>query len=250
MLTFAGFLLLGGRAADVFGRRRVFLFGLVLFTAASLLGGLARDPAWLITARALQGIGGAFLSPATLTIVVTTFAGPQRARAIAVWSAVAGAGGAVGSLLGGVLTSELSWRWILFVNIPVGVTVAVAAVVYLKETRQPTGPDGRRPRLDFVGALTVTAGLGTLVYAVIGTNTYGWGSTRTLSILAGAVILLAVFVVTQLRPTSTPLVPFRLFRSRVVSGATLVMLLVGAAFFSMFYFLSLYLQNVLGFGAL
>ncbi len=249
VLTFAGFLLLGGRAADLFGRRRVYLFGLGLFTVASLVGGLAQDSAWLTTARAVQGIGGAFLSPATLTIIVTTFSGARMAKALGIWSAVAGAGGAAGSILGGVLTSEISWRWVLFVNIPIGVAASVAALVYLTEARrQERGQDA--PKLDIGGAITVTAGLGALIYAIVGTDTHSWGSTYTLSILGVAAALLATFAFIQLRVAATPLVPFRLFRSRSVTGSNIVMFLVGAAFFSMWYFLSLYLQNVLGYGAL
>ena len=249
VLTFAGFLLLGGRAADLFGRRRVYVFGLGLFTAASLVGGLAQNSAWLTTARAVQGIGGAFLSPATLTIIVTTFSGARMAKALGVWSAVAGAGGAAGSILGGVLTAGLSWRWVLFVNIPIGVAATVAALAYLTEARRPAGA-GPTPKLDVAGAITVTAGLGTLIYAIVGTDTHAWGSTRTLSLLGASAVLLAVFAVIESRFATTPLVPFRLFRSRSVTGANVVMFLVGAAFFSMWYFMSLYLQNVLGYGAL
>jgi EmrB/QacA subfamily drug resistance transporter len=249
VLTFAGFLLLGGRAADLFGRRRVYLFGLGLFTIASLVGGLAQNSDWLTAARAVQGIGGAFLSPATLTIIVTTYSGPRMAKALGTWAAVAGAGGAAGSILGGVLTAELSWRWVLFVNIPIGAAVTVAALLYLTEAKRGER-DKNSPRLDIGGAITVTAGLAALIYAIVGTDTHAWGSTYTLSILAVAAVLLAVFVVIQLRVAHTPLVPFRLFRSRSVGGANIVMFLVGAAFFSMWYFLSLYLQNVLGYGAL
>lgn len=249
VLTFAGFLLLGGRAADLFGRRRVYLFGLALFTGASLVGGLAQNSAWLTAARAVQGIGGAFLSPATLTIIVTTFSGAQMARALGVWSAVAGGGGAAGSVLGGVLTAEISWRWILFVNIPIGIAAGLAAVWYLTEGRREPGTDSVR-RLDVPGAVTVTAGLGALIYAIVGTDTHPWGSAYTLSFLGIAAVLLAVFAFTQLKVASAPLVPFRLFRSRSVTGANLVMLLVGAAFFSFWYFLSLFLQNVLGYSAL
>ena len=249
VLTFAGFLLLGGRAADLFGRRRVYLFGLGLFTIASLVGGLAQNSAWLTVARAVQGIGGAFLSPATLTIIVTTFSGPRMAKALGTWAAVAGAGGAAGSILGGVLTAELSWRWVLFVNIPIGIAVAVAALLYLTESTR-RARDENSPRLDIGGAITVTAGLGALIFAIVGTDTHAWGSTYTLSILAVAAVLLAIFAFIELRVAHTPLVPFRLFRSRSVSGANIVMFLVGAAFFSMWYFLSLYLQNVLGYGAL
>ena len=249
VLTFAGFLLLGGRAADLFGRRRVYLAGLGLFTVASLAGGLAQDSGWLTAARAVQGVGGAILSPATLTIIVTTFSGARTAKALGIWSAVAGAGGAAGSLLGGVLTAEISWRWVLFVNIPVGAAAMVAAMLYLTESRRSPS-EGPAPRLDVVGAVLVTAGLGALIYAIVGTDTHPWGSTRTLSVLAAAVVLLLAFAVVELRVATTPLVPFRLFRSRPVSGANIVMFLVGAAFFSFWYFVSLYLQNVLGYDAL
>jgi EmrB/QacA subfamily drug resistance transporter len=249
VLTFAGFLLLGGRAADLFGRRRVYLFGLGLFTVASLAGGLAQNSAWLTTARAVQGVGGAFLSPATLTIIVTTFSGARMAKALGIWSAVAGAGGAAGSILGGVLTAEVSWRWVLFVNIPIGAAATAAALVYLTESKRRQR-DENAPKLDIAGAVTVTAGLGALIYAIVGTDTHAWGSTYTLSILAVAAVLLAIFTYIQVNAASTPLVPFRLFRSRSVTGSNIVMFLVGAAFFSMWYFMSLYLQNVLGFDAL
>ena len=248
VLTFAGFLLLGGRAADLFGRRRIYLLGLCLFTLASLLGGLAESSTWLTAARAAQGVGGAIVSPATLTIIVTTFKGVKLPKALGVWSAVAGAGGAAGSIFGGVLTAELSWRWVLFVNIPIGMVGVLAAVLYLAERR---GHDAKSPgSLDFGGALTVTAGLGVLVYAIVGTGTHAWLSSYTLTWLGVAVALLAVFAVIELRVVSRPLVPFRMFRSRSVSGANAVMLLVGAAFFSMWYFLSLYMQNVLAYSAL
>jgi EmrB/QacA subfamily drug resistance transporter len=249
VLTFAGFLLLGGRAADLFGRRRVYLFGLGLFTVASLAGGLAQNSSWLTSARAVQGIGGAFLSPATLTIIVTTFSGVRLAKALGIWSAVAGAGGAAGSILGGVLTSELSWRWVLFVNIPIGIAAAVAALLFLTEAKRHQR-DEHAPKLDIGGAITVTAGLGALIFAIVGTDTHAWGSTYTLSILGVAAVLLVIFAFIQLMVASTPLVPFRLFRSRSVTGSNIVMFLVGAAFFSMWYFMSLYMQNVLGYGAL
>jgi EmrB/QacA subfamily drug resistance transporter len=255
VLAFAGFLLFGGRAADLFGRRRIYLFGMGLFTLASLAGGLAQSPDWLTAARAVQGVGGAFLSPASLTLIVTTFSDQQRrTRAIAAWSAVAGAGGAAGAILGGVLTAELSWRWVLFVNLPVGVITIAVAAAYLTELRRPG--DGRpaqgaaRPPLDVGGALTITAGLGALVYAIIETGTHPWLSAPTLSALAVAVVLLAAFAVIECRLATAPLVPFRLFGSRSVAGANLVMLPVGAAFFSMWYFLSLYFQDVLGYSAL
>jgi EmrB/QacA subfamily drug resistance transporter len=245
VLTFAGFLLLGGRAADTFGRRKIFLFGLFLFVGASLIGGFAQTAGWLTAARAVQGIGGAALSPATLTIIITTFSGRQLARALGLWSAMGGAGGAVGVLLGGILTAELSWRWVLFINVPIGLVTAVVAIVFLGEARG-TGP---RQRLDVPSAVTVTAGLASLVYAIVGTDQYPWGSAHTLSWLAVAAVLLAVFFVLQVRGKN-PLMPLRLFRIRGVSGANIIMLLVGAVFFSMWYFLSLYLQDVLRYGAL
>ncbi len=246
VLTFAGFLLLGGRAADLYGRRRVFLFGLILFCAASLVGGFAQNAAWLTAARAVQGVGGAVLSPATLTILVTTFTGKELARALGLWSAMGGAGGAVGVVLGGILTAELSWRWVLFINVPIGAIAFVAALAYLTESRRPDAEQ----RLDVLGAITVTAGLFALIFAIVGTATYPWTSARTLSILAVAAVLLGAFAWIELRVAHSPLVPFSLFKLRSVSGANLVMLLVGAAFFSMWYFLTLYLQNVLGYSPL
>ena len=250
VLTFAGFLLLGGRAADLFGRRRVFVAGLGLFTLASVAGGAAQTAGWLTAARAVQGIGGALLSPATLTIIVTTFPPDRRARALGIWSAVAGAGGAAGSILGGILTSALSWRWVLFVNIPIGVIATIAALAWLTETARSDHDVAPARRLDVAGAVTVTAGLGVLIYAIVGTESHPWGSAQTVALLVVAAILLAVFAVVELRLARVPLVPLDLFRSRSVSGANAVMFLVGAVFFSMWYFLSLYLQNVLGYSAL
>jgi MFS family permease len=186
------------------------------------------------------------LSPATLTIVVTTFSGRRLATALGAWSAVAGAGGAVGSLLGGVLTAELSWRWVLFVNIPIGLAAIVAALLFLTEIRRPD----RQQTLDVAGAIVVTAGLGTFIYAIVGTDTNPWGSAHTLAILGVAAVLLALFVLIERRWAAHPLVPFGLFRSRWVTGANAVMVLVGGCFFAMWYFLSLYLQNVHGNGAL
>jgi EmrB/QacA subfamily drug resistance transporter len=247
VLTFAGFLLLGGRAADLFGRRRVYLLGMLLFTAASLFGGVAQNAAWLTSARALQGVGGAMVSPATLTIIVTSFRGARLPRALGVWGAVAGAGGVVGSLLGGVLTAELSWRWVLFVNIPIGIVAIAAAVTYLTEVRPLAGERARS--LDVAGAISVTAGLGVLIYAIVGTDTHAWLSTYTLSLLGAGVVLLLAFTFIELKVAARPLVPFRIFGSRSVSGANAVYLFVGGAF-SVWYFLSLYTQNVLGYSAL
>ena len=246
VLTFAGFLLLGGRAADLFGQRRVFLAGLTIFTLASLAGGFATNSAWLTAARAVQGFGGAILSPATLTIIVTTFAGTQRARAIGMWSAVAGAGGATGALLGGILVQELSWRWVLFINVPIGIALAVLALAVLPEFRRE---QDRRP-LDVYGAVLVTGGLSTAVYGIVNTTTYGWTSTRTVVTLAIAACLLAGFWLVETKVVELPLVPMRFFKSRTATGANVVMMLVGAAFFSMWYFLTLFMQDVLGYDPL
>jgi EmrB/QacA subfamily drug resistance transporter len=241
VLTFGGFLLLGGRLADLLGRRKMFLVGLVVFSLASMLGGLAQSEAWLIAARALQGLGAAIVSPAALSILATTFAeGAERNRALGVWGAVAGAGGAAGVLLGGILTSGLSWRWVLFVNVPIGLACAYAAPRVLLESRVET----ERRTYDVPGAITVTAGLALLVYAVVHAVTAGWGATETIVELAGAVLLLVAFVAIELR-TAQPLMPFSIFRLRTLRGANLIGLLVGMSLFSMFFFISLYLQQVL-----
>ena len=249
VLTFAGFLLLGGRAADLYGRRRVFIGGLALFSLASLACGFAQTATELTAARAVQGLGGAVLSPATLTIIMTTFTdGKARHRAIGMWSAVAGAGGASGALLGGILTSGLGWRWVFFINVPIGAVAIAASYMLLNETRSP---DANRS-LDVPGAITATAGLGALVYAIVETSTpgRGWGSAHTLIPLAIAVVLLAAFVVIQQRLAKAPLMPLSLFRSRSVSVANSVMALLGVVFFSMWYLLTLYMQDVHGYGPL
>jgi EmrB/QacA subfamily drug resistance transporter len=243
-LTFGGFLLLGGRAADLFGRRKIFILGLAMFSGASLICALAPNKGLLIGARAIQGLGAAVLSPATLTILTTTFRKPaERARALGIWSAMAAIGGASGALFGGILTDLLSWRWIFYINIPIGLLTIVAARAALVDTKA----EGHRPALDVLGAFTVTGGLVALVYAIAGTDAHAWGSTDTLIPLAVAVILLVAFIVVEARVASTPLVPFRLFRSREVTGANLAMLLVGGAIFAMWLFLSLYMQDVLHF---
>jgi len=244
-LTFGGFLLLGGRMADLLGRRRLFVVGLILFSFASLLGGLAQSPETLIAARALQGLGAAILSPAALSIITTTFAeGAERNRAMGVWGAVAGSGGAVGVLLGGVLTEYAGWEWVLFVNVPIGVAVAFAATRVLAESRE-TGPRN----FDIAGAITITAGLSLLVYALVDTVNAGWGSTQTLALIAIALVLIAGFLAIELRAKS-PLVSFRIFRNRTLTGANVVGLLVAMALFAMFFFVSLYMQQVLGYDAL
>src|SRR5579862_6291095 len=195
-LTFGGFLLLGGRLSDLLGRRRMFIVGLVVFSLASLAGGLAQSESWLITARAVQGLGAAIISPAALSIITTTFAdGPERNRALGIWGAVAGAGGAAGVLLGGVLTSGLSWRWVLFVNVPIGIAAAALAPGTLVESRAEDAGQG----FDLPGAVTVTAGLALLVYAVVDAVNRGWGSSTTLLRLAGAAVLLVAFVIIEMR---------------------------------------------------
>jgi EmrB/QacA subfamily drug resistance transporter len=246
-LTFGGLLLFGGRLADLFGRKRIFLLGLVLFTGASLLGGFAQNQATLIIARALQGVGGAVLSPATLTILTLTFTEARaRAKALGVWTAVAAGGGAAGALFGGILTDLLSWRWILFVNVPIGIAAFMLARFYLRESRA----EGERQRLDIAGSLTVTTGLIVLVYGIVSTDRHPWGSAQTIITLMIAAVLLAAFVLIEGRLASHPLMPLRLFRSRAVSGANAVMFLVGAAMFAMWFFLTLYLQQVLGYSPL
>src|SRR3984885_14294512 len=245
-LTFGGFLMLGGRMADLLGRRRMFMLGLALFSVASFAGGVAQSEAWLIAARAVQGLGAAIVSPAALSIITTTFAeGSERNRALGIWGAVAGAGGAAGVLLGGILTSGLSWRWVLFVNVPIGLAAATAAPRLLLESHAEDGTEG----FDIPGAVTVTAGLALLVYAVVDAVNVGWGSTGTLLRLAGAAILLVVFVAIERRQRH-PLLPFSIFRLRTLRGADIVGLLIGMSLFSMFFFISLYLQDVLHFSAI
>jgi EmrB/QacA subfamily drug resistance transporter len=225
VLVFGGFLLLGGRLADLIGRRRLFILGLLLFGIASFLGGLASNEGQLITARAVQGLGGALLSPAALSILVNTFSeGSERNRALGVWGAVAGSGGAVGTLLGGVLTDSLGWEWVLFVNAPVCALVAFGSARVLSESR-----DEARPRLDVAGAVLITAGLAVLIYALVDAKDAGWGSTQTIK---------------------APLVPFGIFRNRTLTGANVTAVFVAMSLFSMFYFITLYLQFVLGYDAL
>jgi EmrB/QacA subfamily drug resistance transporter len=245
-LTFGGFLLLGGRLADLLGRRRMFMTGLILFSSASLAGGIAQSEAWLIVARAVQGLGGAIVSPAALSIITTTFAeGAERNRALGVWGAVAGAGGAAGVLLGGILTTGLSWRWVLFVNVPIGLVCAALAPRVIGESRAETGTRA----FDVPGAITVTAGLALLVYALVDAVNAGWGSTATLGKLAGALALIAVFLVVEARHRA-PLMPFSIFRLRTLRGADTVALLIGMSLFSMFFFISLYMQQVLHYSPL
>jgi EmrB/QacA subfamily drug resistance transporter len=246
-LTFGGFLLLGGRLADFFGRRRVFMIGMALFSVASLLGGLAQSETWLIAARAAQGLGAAIASPAALSIITTTFAeGSERNRALGIWGAVAGAGGAAGVLLGGMLTEWAGWEWVLFVNVPIGAFVVWQAPRRLVESS--VGEESERS-LDLPGAVTVTGGLALLVYAMVDATSAGWTSTATILRIAGALVLLAAFVVIESR-TRRPLVPFAVFRRRTLRGANIVGVLIGMSLFSMFFLITLYLQQVLGDSAL
>ena len=246
VLTFGGFLLLGGRAADRLGRRRVFMTGLVLFAAASLVGGFAQSEGWLIAARAVQGLGAAIVSPAALSIVTTTFRdGAERNRALGIWGAIAGSAGAAGVLLGGVLTEWAGWEWVLWVNVPIGVVAAAIAPSLIAESRSES--DTRS--YDVAGAITVTAGLSLLAYALLDVNSAGWGSAQTIELLAASAALLAAFVAIELR-SRAPLVPFGIFRFGSVTGANVVGVLLGASLFSMFLFLSLYMQQVLGYSAI
>jgi len=244
-LFFGGFLLLGGRLADRLGRRRMFIAGMILFALASLAGGLAQSELWLIIARSVQGLGAALVSPAALSIVTTTFTeGSERNKALGVWGAVAGSGGAAGVLLGGVLTKFAGWEWVLFVNVPIGLAAAFLAPRLLGESR-----DHRTKSFDVAGAVTVTGGLALLVYSLVDANQAGWGSARTIGLGAVALALLAAFVVIE-RRTREPLVPFSIFRLKTLRGSNIVALLIGMSLFSMFFFISLYMQQILGYDAL
>jgi EmrB/QacA subfamily drug resistance transporter len=245
-LTFGGFLLLGGRLADLLGRRRMFIAGLTLFALASLVGGFAQSEMWLIIARGVQGLGAALVSPAALSIVTTTFKeGAERNTALGVWGAVAGSGGAAGVLLGGMLTEWAGWQWVLFVNVPIGLIAAFLAPRLLRESRDE---DSMR-HFDVAGAVTVTGGLAIGVYALVDANNAGWTSTQTLGLGAVSLALLAAFGVIESR-SRKPLVPFSIFRLRTLRGSNVVGLLIGMSLFAMFFFISLYLQQVLGYSAL
>jgi EmrB/QacA subfamily drug resistance transporter len=244
-LFFGGFLLLGGRAADLLGRRRVFLVGIVLFSAASLLSGLAWSEGSLIAARALQGLGAAIISPAALSILTTTFEeGPERNTALGAWGAVGAFGAVAGVLLGGILTDLLSWEWIFYINVPVGVLGFVLAPILLDESR-----DAHARSYDVPGAALVTGGLVVLVYAITQANEYGWGSIETFAFFAAAIALLVAFVVWEAR-TRDPLMPLSIFRLRTLVGANIAGLILGTVLFSMFLMLTLYMQQVLGYSPL
>jgi EmrB/QacA subfamily drug resistance transporter len=242
-LVFGGFLLLGGRASDLFGRQRLFIAGVVVFTAASLVNGIATSSGVLVGGRALQGLGAALVSPAALSIVTTTFAeGRERTKALGVWSAIAAGGGAFGLILGGLLTETLSWRWVFFVNLPIGIAAALLSLRFIPNTRAEEKPHSA----DVGGAVTVTGGLLLLVYAIVKAQSYGWGDIKTIGLFAGAVALLAAFVAIELRSRS-PLIRLGIFRMRSLTSSNLSMLLVASGMFSMFYFASIYVQEILGY---
>jgi EmrB/QacA subfamily drug resistance transporter len=245
-LIFGGFLLLGGRAADLLGRKRLFVAGVILFSAASLLNGFAQSSGILIIGRGLQGLGGALVSPAALSIVTTTFTdGSDRTKALGVWSAIAAGGAAVGLLMGGVLTDLASWRWVFFVNVPVGVATVVLALRYISESRAEVA----HRSYDVAGAVTVTGGLVVLVYAIVKAQPYGWGSPHTLGLIAVSIALLGAFVAIE-RRAKAPLMRLSIFRIRALTVADTSLLLVASAMFGMFFFASLYVQEVLGYSPL
>ncbi|MDG9706341.1 MFS transporter [Streptomyces sp. DH37] len=246
-IAVCGFLLLGGRLADLFGQRRIFLAGAGLFTLASCVGGLADGPATLVLARGFQGLGAAVMAPATLTVLGSNFTEPAaRARAFGMWSAVSGAGGAIGVLVGGMITEWFSWRWILLVNVPLGLALLAVVRWAVPETRRPEKGRG----LDVPGAVTVTLGLMAVVYAIAESHTHGWRSPQVVTALTAGVALLALFLLIQARLAAHPLVPLGVFRNRPVATANAVAFCSIAALFSTFYFFTLVLQHVLGYSPL
>src|ERR687885_574117 len=243
VIAFGGFLLLGGRAADLLGRRRVFMAGLLVVAVASLAAGFATNQGQLIAARAAQGLGAAIISPAALSIVTSLFRdGAERNKALGAWGAVAGSAGAAGVLLGGILTDGLGWEWVLWVNVPVSLIALALTPGLIPESRS----ESATRHFDAAGAVSVTAGLSVLAYALLDASSAGWGSTKIVSLLALSVALIGAFVVIELR-SEAPLVPFRIFRLKTLSGANVVGILLGASLFSMFFFISLYMQQVLGY---
>lgn len=243
-LSFGGLLLLGARAGDILGRRRMFVLGIALFTVASLAAGLAQSAAWLLAARSLQGVGAAIAAPSTLALLTASFPeGPERTRAVAYYGAVAGGGGSVGLVLGGVLTDWLSWRWGLFINAPIGIALILAAPRVLPESERRTG------HFDLAGAVSSTLGMFALVYGIVRAATNGWSDRLTVASLAGGVLLLALFVVNERRALQ-PITPLHLFRSRERAGAYLARILFVGAMFGQFFFLTQFLQSVLGYSPL
>jgi EmrB/QacA subfamily drug resistance transporter len=245
-IMFGGFLLLGGRLADLLGRRRFFIAGIALFTVSSLAAGFAWSAGSLIAFRATQGLGGALLAPAALSILTTTFAeGRERNIALGVWGAVSGSGAAAGVLLGGFLTSSLAWSWIFFINVPVGIALIAVSPFLLKESRAELG----HRTFDFAGAVTVTSGLMLLVYAMTRAVEIGWGTAETIGLLAGSAALILSFIAIELR-SKAPLLPMRIFRLRTLTGANVTSFLVGTALFSQFFLGTLYMQQVLHYSAM
>jgi EmrB/QacA subfamily drug resistance transporter len=246
-LIFGGFLLLGGRAADRLGRRRIFMAGIAIFACASLACGLSQSEGMLLVARGVQGFGGALASPAALSLILTTFKeGPERNRALAVWGAIAGAGGAIGLLLGGVIVEVLSWRWVFFVNVPIGAAVLALAPRIVPESRSESA---QKSGYDFGGAASITLGTIALVFTLIKADSWGWTSGRTLAGFAVAAVLLVAFILIERRHPD-PLVPLRIFKNRSLSAADGSLLVIAAALFGVFFFCTLYLQQVLGYSAL
>jgi EmrB/QacA subfamily drug resistance transporter len=244
-LAFGGLLLLGGRMGDILGRRRMFAVGLTLFTLGSFLAGVAANFTLLLAGRAIQGIGGAIASPTALSLITTEFEeGEARTRAIGIYAAVSGAGAALGLLLGGVLTNYLSWRWVLFVNVPIGIVLIVGSFLYLRESERLRG------RFDIIGALLSVAGMVALVYGFIHVAHSGWNETETYVVFVAAVVLLVGFVLYEAKIAAEPMMPMRIFENRNRSGAYLVMFVVGAAMFGMFYFITFFVQGVRDFSAL
>ncbi|MER5336603.1 MFS transporter [Micromonospora sp. NPDC002717] len=246
VLTFAGFMLLGGRAVDLFGPRRMLVAGLFLFSASSLVGGLATAPEILVGARVAQGVGAAMLAPATLAVINTYFTEPQaRARAFGAWSASGGVGGMAGALAGGAITTGLSWRWVFLINVPIGAVLIALAMMSLVGTRA-----SRRESLDLTGAVTGTAGLAALIYGVMQSADHGWTSVRVLGPAVAGLLLLTTFTVVEARFAAQPMMPLRLFTIRTVAVSNGMLLLFGGIAIAMWYFTSLFMQNALGYGAL
>ena len=243
-LTFGGLLLLGGRSGDILGRRRMFIIGLGLFTLGSFLGGVATTYAFLLIGRVVQGVGGAIASPTALSLITNAFAeGRERTRAFAVYAAVSGAGAAMGLLLGGILTEYLSWRWVLFVNVPIGIALMIGAFLYLHETERHEG------RFDYLGGALSVVGMVGVVYGFIHAASDGWANPTTIITLGGGVLLLAVFFFVETK-VADPMVPMRVILDRNRGGSYLIMLIVGAGLFGMFYFVTFFVQQVMGFSAL
>jgi EmrB/QacA subfamily drug resistance transporter len=246
VIAFGGFLLLGGRAADLLGRRRVFMAGLLVVAVSSLAAGFAANQGQLIAARAAQGLGAAIISPAALSIVTSLFRdGAERNKALGAWGAVAGSAGAAGVLLGGILTQGLGWEWVLWVNVPVSLVALALTPGLIPESRS----ESATRHFDAAGAVSVTAGLSVLAYGLLDASSSGWGSAKIVSLLAIAAALIGAFIVIELR-SAAPLVRFRIFRLRTLTGANVVGILLGASLFSMFFFISLYMQQVLGYSAI